>query len=83
MKFLGWLLSQKDRTDDIGVLARDTAFVRDGCKPRFYASEDEWHFWIEKHNACYEAHEALMNAWKEYRSAYGISPPRDPFWDFA
>lgn len=80
MKFLGWLLSQKDRNDDIGILARDTEFIRDGCKPRFYASEEEWHYFLDRHNACYDAHESLSMAWIEFRATVGIDPPRDPFW---
>jgi hypothetical protein len=60
MTFEEWLVTQKNRNDPIGDLAKDFDFTRNKkC--------DEKH--LGRWEACKEAYDALKEARKEYRDA--------------
>lgn len=64
MKFLTWLLSQTNRNDPIGDLARD--FKDDSTRPNANSSVEKIRIYLESQSASSEAMVAFKNAVKEW-----------------
>ena len=63
--FIQWLLTQTNRNDEIGDLARD--IKRDKNKPSSSTTIGKVRQYLQNSHACTEALEAFDNAVKEYK----------------
>lgn len=67
-RFESWMLEQIDRNDPIGDLAND--MKRDPSVDfRQTKSLRQWRVHLLAHGGCDEAHEALIEAWREWQQA--------------
>ncbi len=66
MKFYDWIITQVDRDDPIGDLARDAK--RDKNFPKQATTAHELTAYLTINGACHDAVEALRKAWKSFKA---------------